>query len=219
MRILRKLRPTYANVAATLALVIAIGGGAIAVASGPDVSACVKKSTTAQPGAIRIVSQGTACLASEDPLSWPGSADTPQDVLDKVVQVDGQGSGLDSSFLDGIDSTGFLRNNGKAVDADLLDGINSSAFVRRGTASGGTIGLSSIAANTCKDVVFGIGSLKVGDIMVLNVAPGDSLPARLQMQPLDVPADGTLNVRICNGTNTASVADSDIKLRWYALRP
>src|SRR3954468_2511227 len=151
--------------------------------SGNTVNACVSSTYV-----VRIRPAGP-CAAGETPATWSvtgpkgdqglpgkdGSPDTPQQVLDKIVQVDGQGSGLDSSFLDGIDSTGFLRSNGKAVDADKLDGLNSTAFVKRGTASGGVIGLSSIAANKCSDVQLGLGSLKVGDIVTLNVAPGDSL--------------------------------------------
>jgi hypothetical protein len=225
---LRLPRLTYANVAATAALALAAGGGALAIADGTTViNACVKNPDTTSPGKIRIVDAGVACTATETALNWnqegppgpAGSPDTPQQVLDKIVQVDGDGSGLDASFLDGINSTGFLRSNGKAVDADKLDGINSTGFLKRAALSNGTIGLSAIAANTCKDVVFGIGAIKVGDVGILNVAPGDALPARLTMNALDVPADGQLNVRICNGTNTASVADSDIKVRWAFIRP
>ena len=225
-------RATYANVAATAALFIAVGGGAVAFADDPAViHACVAKPGEPGAGKVTILQPGASCnAATQDPLDWnqqgiqgvqgpAGSPDTPQQVLDKISQVDGDGSGLDSSFLDGINSTGFLRNTGKAVDADKLDGINSTSFVKRGTASGGTIGLSSIAANKCSDVQLGIGSLKVGDIITLNVASGDSLPKNLTFQELDIPADGLLNVRVCNGSATASLADNDIKLRWYAFRP
>jgi hypothetical protein len=247
---LRRPRFTYANVAATTALVIAVGGGAIAFANDPAtvIHGCVTKPGVKGAGTVTILGPGKSCnKKKQKPLSWnkqgiqgepgvagsqgepgpagpqgepgAGSPDTPQQVLVKLVQVDGEGSGLDSSFLDGINSTGFLRNNGKAVDADNLDGLNSTSFVRRGTASGGTIGLAAIAAGKCSDVQLGIGSLKVGDIIVLNVASGDSLPKNLTLQELDIPADGLLNVRVCNGSSTASLADAEIKLRWYAFRP
>jgi hypothetical protein len=226
-------RLTYANVAATAALVLAAGGGAFAIAdSGTTISACVKKPDSTSPGKVRIVPDGTVCGATEDPLSWnqqgiqgdigpqgpAGSPDTPLEVLQKITQVDGDGSGLDASFLDGINSTGFLRTTGKAADADKLDGINSSGFVRRGPFGSGTIGLSVVGHNSCSDVVFGIAGTKVGDVAVLNVVSGDALPARLTMTPLDVPADGKLNVRICNPTNTNSIADGDIKVRWAVVR-
>src|SRR3954468_3355394 len=207
-----------------------VGGLGLTLASadiaGNTVNACIGKTSFV----VRIRPTVDCDPATENQVQWnvtgpqglpgkDGSPDTPQQVLDKVVQVDGQGSGLDSSFLDGIDSTGFLRTTGKAADADKLDGLNSSAFVKRATSSNGVIGLSSIAANKCSDVQLGLGSVKVNDIVVLNIVQGDSLPANLTMQELDVPADGKLNVRVCNGSNTASVADSDIKIRWYAFRP
>jgi len=40
-----------------------------------------------------------------------GSADTPAQVLAKLVQVDGAGSGVDADLLDGITSAGFLRKD------------------------------------------------------------------------------------------------------------
>lgn len=166
----RRPRLSYANVAATAALVIAVGGGAYAFANKPAtvIHGCVTKSGLKGAGTVKIVQPGVSCNKKQRALSWnqkgiqgkagpagspgvpgpagspgepgpagpqgepgTGSPDTPQQVLDKLAQVDGQGSGLDSSFLDGIDSAGFLRNNGKAVDADKLDGLNSTSFVRR----------------------------------------------------------------------------------------
>src|SRR3954468_429520 len=207
-----------------------VGGLGLTLASadiaGNTVNACIGK--TSFVGRIRPTVDCDP--ATETQVQWnvtgpqglpgkDGSPDTPQQVLDKIVQVDGQGSGLDSSFLDGIDSTGFLRTTGKAADADKLDGLNSSVFAKRGPSGTGTIGLSAIAANSCRDVVFGISGLQTTDSIVLNVLSGDSLPARLTMMPLDVPTAGQLNVRICNGTSTASLADSDIKIRWTSMRP
>jgi hypothetical protein len=231
------LRPrlTYANVIATAALVMAAGGGAYALAddSATEINACVKNPDSTSPGKVRIVDAGTACGVTEHAVAWnqqgiqgipgetgpAGSPDTPGQVLAKIVQVDGDGSGLDASFLDGINSTGFLRNTGKAVDADKLDGLNSTAFLKRGTIGSGVIGLSAIGGNKCSDVTLGIGGLKLNDVATLNVAPGDALPARLTMTVLDVPADTQLRVRFCNPTATASPADNDIKLRWAMIRP
>lgn len=222
-------RLSYANVMATLAVIIAVGGGTYALASDPgEIDACVKVAGGGI-GNIRIVSDPTTCTANEQPLNWSqagpagpagpaGSPDTPQQVLNKIVQVDGDGSGLDSSFLDGINSTGFLRNTGKAVDADKLDGINSSDFAEQRTSSTGTIGLSAIAANKCTDVQFGIAKIQAHDSVILSLND-DTLPKNLIMSPQMAPSAGLLNVRICNPTNTASLADSDIKVRWNILKP
>lgn len=148
-----------------------------------------------------------------------GSADTPQQVLDKLVQVDGQGSGVDASFLDGIDSTGFLKTNGKAADSDELDGLNSTAFARRATSASGTIGLSAVSANTCKEVTLGAGGVEPGEIVILRPQQGDSYPANLMFEPGAVDTAGQLPVRVCNPSNTASAADNDIKVRWFGITP
>src|SRR3954453_4820800 len=107
-------RLTYANVIATAALGLAVGGGALAIAdNSTDINACVRKPDVTHAGAVRIVDAGTVCTAGEHLLTWnqqgiqgepgpAGSPDTPEQVLEKISQVDGQGSGLDSSFLDGI---------------------------------------------------------------------------------------------------------------------
>lgn len=43
-----------------------------------------------------------------------GSPDTPQEVLAKLVQVDGTGSALDADLLDGLSSSSFLASNAPA---------------------------------------------------------------------------------------------------------
>ena len=53
---------------------------------------------------------------------------------------------------------------------------------------------------------------------MIRVAPGDTIPAGLTFSEMDVPANGQLKMRVCNPTAVNSVADSDIKVRWYAIR-
>ncbi len=77
------------------------------------------------------------------PAGGEGSPDTPQQVRDKLLQVDGAGSGIDADRLDGVEANAFVRTAeqvvellttadgaGSGVDADRLDGLDSSAFVR-----------------------------------------------------------------------------------------
>ncbi|MEZ4472881.1 MAG: hypothetical protein R3F60_19265 [bacterium] len=45
------------------------------------------------------------------PAGGNGSPDTPAQVLGKLVQVDGAGSGLDADLLDGLDATRFMRTD------------------------------------------------------------------------------------------------------------
>jgi hypothetical protein len=53
----------------------------------------------------------------------------------------------------------------------------------------------------------------------VSVREDDTLPAGLTMTALNVPVDNKLMVRVCNGTNTASVGDNDIRVRWLAFHP
>ncbi len=45
----------------------------------------------------------------EGPPGPAGSPDTPQQVLDKILQVDGSGSGLDADRVDGVEADQLLR--------------------------------------------------------------------------------------------------------------
>ena len=51
-----------------------------------------------------------------------GSPDTPQQVLAKVVQVDGTGSALDADTFDGFESSDFVRRGNNDGDASEFDG-------------------------------------------------------------------------------------------------
>jgi hypothetical protein len=65
-------RLTYSNVLATIAVFIALGGGAYAltsVSSGGVIKACVNKRT----GALRVVRNGKRCKKSERTISWNAS--------------------------------------------------------------------------------------------------------------------------------------------------
>ncbi|MCA9538182.1 MAG: hypothetical protein KC620_04810 [Myxococcales bacterium] len=77
------------------------------------------------------------------PAGGNGSPDTPIQVRDKLVTVDGAGSGIDADRLDGLDSGQFVRTAAQVhdllvtvdgansgVDADRLDGLDSTAFPR-----------------------------------------------------------------------------------------
>ena len=60
-----------------------------------------------------------------------GSPDTAAQVLTKVKTVDGSGSGLDADLLDGQHGSYYLPTTGKAADSNLLDGIDSTGFVKQ----------------------------------------------------------------------------------------
>jgi hypothetical protein len=54
----------------------------------------------------------------QGPIGPPGSPDTPAQVLDKLLQVDGSGSGLDADRLDGLGSADVVKA-GEAAGGDF----------------------------------------------------------------------------------------------------
>ena len=71
---------SYANVMSTIAVFLALGGGAWAVSGPPTaqtaaatIDACVKKSGK-KKGQLRIVSPSTTCKNNENKLTWASGA-------------------------------------------------------------------------------------------------------------------------------------------------
>lgn len=129
-----------------------------------------------------------------------GSADTPTQILNKLVTVDGQGSGLDASFLDGLDSTAFAR-------------VSASAT--------GAIALPSLGAHTCVDYDnVTLGGVDPGDVVIVREGDGAmNLPAGVLMMAGSVQSGNEVHLRFCNVTNVASSADVNVPVRWYAFNP
>lgn len=264
---------SYANVMSTVAVFLALGGGAWAVTARPaakplTVTACVKKAG-AQKGQLRVISAKAKCAKAERRLRWtsassaptsptgaagpagpqgpagatgatgpagtqgvqgiqgtpgdpgpPGSADTPLQILSKLSTVDGSGSGLDASLLDGHDSTYFLPTSGKAADSNLLDGVNSSSFARKSASSTGLIGISTpIPAHSCVDYNIGMGGVDPGDVVIVREGAAVTLPAGVIMTSGSVQSDGNVHVRFCNVLAAPSTPFSSFPIRWYAFTP
>lgn len=92
-----------------------------------------------------------------------GSPDTPQQVLAKLEQVDGSGSGLDADNVDGTDATVLLQDAGVVV---LGGGAGPPQLV--GTATPG-FNVTSVPADTCAaQSSFGIAGLEVADFLLVE---------------------------------------------------
>lgn len=277
---------TYANVMSTLAVFLALGGGAWAVTGQPaatkkpvTVTACVKNGGKAK-GQLRVVATKAKCRRGERKLRWTsatsavptsgaggatgaagatgpagpqgatgpvgpqgdvgatgpagpagakgdtgatgpaGSADTAGQILAKLSTVDGSGSGLDASLLDGHDSSYFLPTTGKAADANELDGLNSTAFARKSTSSAGLISVSGgIAAHTCAEYDLPLGGVDSGDIVVVRPGASVKLPAGVILSTGSTQGAGVVNIRLCNVTGANAPGFSSFPIRWYAFTP
>jgi hypothetical protein len=208
-------RLTYANVMATIAVFIALGGSSYAaitlkknsvrskhIAPNAVNSKKVKDRTLQardfKPGQIPAGAPGAQGPQGPAGAQGPaGSPDTPAQVLEKLQEVDGSDSALDADLLDGQSAAAFLPAAGKAADADLLDGQSSNAF----------LGANAKAADA--DSLDGINSTGF-----LTGGPGMQLANRLTFDPADpalvadprpvllnIPFLGQLRVDGCDGTN------------------
>jgi hypothetical protein len=220
---LTKLRDgmTYANVMATVAVFIALGGSSYAavalqrnsvknahIASGAVTSAKVRDGSLlrrdfrsgqlvagAQGPAGPHGAQGLQGLTGPRGLQGlpgdkgapgdAGSPDTPAQVLSKLAQVDGSGSGLDADLLDGLSSAALQRRGtstacpaGQFVSAlsavgDVTCGADNT--VPSGSAGGdltGTYPAPQIAANSLGSDEVQNGSLGIDDISVSALVSG-----------------------------------------------
>ena len=134
-------RLTYANVMATIAVFIALGGSALAVSIGKDdvdsreIAKEAVRSSELKNDGIKGKDIRTDAITGENVLEStlgpiPRAADA--DTLDgrnssSFLGVNGKAA--DADTLDGQDSSAFLGVNGKAADSNPLDGQDSSAFL------------------------------------------------------------------------------------------
>lgn len=119
-------RLTYANVMATIAVFVSVGGGAYAVTGIPgsdgSINGCYKKKT----GVLRVVKSGLRCRRGERRIAWsqkgvPGQAGAKGAAGDTGPKGDPGETGPagapnpNAETLDGLDSTAFVLGGGGAV--------------------------------------------------------------------------------------------------------
>jgi Collagen triple helix repeat (20 copies) len=150
---LRKLRPhmTYANVMASVAVFLALGGGAVAatkirsrdIANGTIQQSDLSKrllrqlSKAGPPGptgpagaAGQQGAQGAQGERGTQGLRGAnGSADTPAQVLSKLQDVDGASSNLDADMIDGIDAINLIQGRGGVEHlSHAMNGNSTTSF-------------------------------------------------------------------------------------------
>jgi hypothetical protein len=95
------------------------------------------------------------------PTGPAGSADTPEDVLAKLLTVDGPGSGLDADLLGGLPSAGYQRRvTGSCGAATYLTGVAADGTV---TCGGIPVPLSLVQSGTAAPAL---------DVDVTNASSG-----------------------------------------------
>lgn len=108
-----------AIVIAIIALIAAVAGTAVAD-KGPAASPS-GKADKAQKTAKRALKKAKKAIKIAKAAA--GSPDSPAQVLDKLTQVDGAGSQLDSDRVDGVDSTQLLRYGSTIPSGATVTGL------------------------------------------------------------------------------------------------
>ena len=219
----RPRRPSAAMVVAFLALCVALSGTAVgesAVTSAQklitgkqiknrSVTGVDIKSNSVTSGAIKNQSLLRADFKLGELPIGPagakgdkgdpganGSPDSPQQVLAKLEQVDGSGSGLDADTVDGTDATVLPRIVGQAAP-----GFN----------------VTSVPADTCApQSSFGIADLQVTDFLLVE---RQSPPTSGITDSFRIVADPNPQVMyaVCN-TTAAAIDPPPAAFRVMALR-
>jgi hypothetical protein len=125
-----------------------------------------------------------------------GSPDTPQEVLAKLEQVDGSGSGLDADTVDGTDTAVLPRIVGTATP-----GFN----------------VASVAADTCGDKSsFGIAGLQATDFLLVQrqTPPTSGIVDSFRITTTPSPQ---VTYAVCN-TTAAPIDPPPADFRVMALR-
>jgi hypothetical protein len=225
MRLPRIHRPRYADVAATLALLLAMGGTAYAVTSLPKNSVGTKQLQTAAVTASKLKDGGVtnAKLANHSVSAAKlkdnnvtnakladGSVDTAKLGDGSVSNAKlGDGSVTSSKLADGSVSN-FKIAAGSVTHSKLgsssIDGSNiaansvSLADIVGADAHGGIS--FSVGANACSSLNLGVSGAVVGQGGLLSVTTG-TLPAHIVVGPLQVTAANTMKMTACNISGTS----------------
>jgi hypothetical protein len=128
------------NVLGLIAIFIALGAGAYAAGlpknsvNSKQIKAGAVKTGEIADDAVTSPKVADGSLLGQDFAAGQlPAADTPQQVLDKVKDVDGPGSGADADLLDGNDANDFLKGAGTIPGGSDLSGSYASPQIAAGT--------------------------------------------------------------------------------------
>jgi hypothetical protein len=215
---------SYANVMATIAVFIALGGSAYAATQLKKNSVgsrqLKKNAVTAakiKDGAI-TASKIQDGAVSAGKLS--GNAVTTSNITDKAITGGklADGAVTDSKLASGAIGVGKLAPN-SVTGAEVAPGSLNTTDLAGIDFTGAIHGdAGAVAAHSCTTADIQLPGAEVGDALLLTFVGATPTPAGLTFQLLKVSSPGHGNIRFCNPTNVGSPAFDDLGVRVIALR-
>jgi hypothetical protein len=222
---LPRRRPRYADVAATLALVMAMGGTAYAVTQiDPDsvYTGAIQDKAVTQPklhnnsvNSAKVVdgSIGSVDIADNSITSADLGTDSVQAIQIADNSIDG-GEIIDNSLGAADLAAGSVGNSELASNAVTGDKVASNSISLAdlvGADVKGAISFS-LGANTCGTLNFGVSGAAVGEVVLMSYTGSVAVPPAVVFGVARVTAAGSISQRACNVSSTA-VSVSSIGVR------
>jgi hypothetical protein len=204
---------TYANVMATIAAFLALGGGALALGGVIDhqgrIRACYEKRGPNQ-GQLRLLAKGK-CRRGEKAISWarqgpPGTQGSP-----------GPASGPAGGDLTGNYPDPSIADSSISSPA-VLDGSLRLADISRSVT--GNFGGAVVPAQGCRtnNAAFPSLQLRTGDVgLPVFLQP---LPAGVLLRDLPFASEPeSFPIELCNVTSSPVTLPNPFEIRFYAIHP
>jgi hypothetical protein len=184
-------RLSYANVASTLALVVALGGVSYAATELPAGSVGTKQL------------QDNAVISRKIADGGVRNADIANGAIGSTKIVDGGVRNADVA-------------NGAIGSTKIADGSVTLKDLT-GTDFTGTYNIASVPGNTCVTQVLSVPGAKLGQFPALTFVGDVALPRDLVITAIKVSAVGSIRVKVCNPTNGATLAVNGVEIRFITL--
>jgi hypothetical protein len=205
---------TYANVMATAAVFIALGGTSYAAikVTGKNIT-----DGTVTGRDLKDKSVGTKDLAvSARGLrgsGGPQGATGPQG-----PKGDAGTNGAKGDKGDPASPAQVLTGNGEVSSADIADDSLTASDLAGGQSTG-SLSLSAgyVADGRCRDASIGVGGAHAGDVALFSVI--GAVPQGIVMSAVRVPSDGLMTLKVCNFTGTTMTAITDLPVVAVSITP
>lgn len=185
-------RPSYADVASTLALVVALGGTSAYAA------------TTLAKNSV-----GTAQIQD-------GAVTTAKLHATAVSAGKIAGRAVKTGKLANLAVTNAELAGG-AVNSVKVQNNSLSLLDLVGADVSGAITISAVPANSCGQLIFSVAGARVGQVVLMAFRGDVVVPSGLVFMPLKVDAANSIRGRVCNVSTSASSPVSDLGIRMVTF--